>query len=298
MKIAITGASGLIGSHLSTRLRGHGHDVITLVRRPVTGPGEVQWDPSNGLLNARDLEGVDAAVHLAGAGIGDKRWNDAYKKLVLDSRVSSTRLLARVLTELDQRPSVLLAGSAIGYYGDAGDTELDERSPAGSDFLADVCHAWENAASAAADAGIRTVNLRTGLVLAGKGGMLGKQLPIYKLGAGGPLGNGRQWWSWISLADELGAIEHLLSADVAGPVNLTAPAPVRQRDFAAELGRALHRPAILPTPTLALKIALGEFAEAGVLASQNVLPRALEASGYTFADPTLAEGIASALRAA
>jgi uncharacterized protein (TIGR01777 family) len=295
VKIAVTGASGLIGSHLVVRLRERGHDVLTLVRRPVRQPGEVFWDPAEGLLNVKDLEGVDAAVHLAGAGIGDKRWDDAYKKTVLESRVSSTRLLARVLTELDAKPAVLLSGSAIGYYGDAGEVELDERSPAGTGFLADVCHAWENAASVAHDAGIRTVHLRTGLVLSGAGGMLKQQLLLYKVGGGGPLGSGRQWWSWISLADELGAIEHLLTADIAGPVNLTAPAPVRQREFATELGRALHRPAFLPTPAFALKLALGEFAEAGVLASQKVLPHVLENSGYVFVDRSLTDGLRSAL---
>lgn len=295
MRIAITGASGLIGSHLTPRLREHGHEVLTLVRRPAERPGEVFWDPANDLLNGADLVGVDAAVNLAGAGIGGRRWTDAYKKTLLDSRVSSTRLLSRVLSELDPRPAVLLSGSAIGYYGDTGETEDDETSPAGSDFLADVAQTWEKATTAASDAGIRVVHLRTGLVLSGAGGMLRQQLLLYKLGLGGPLGNGRQWWSWIGLDDEVGAIEHLLTADVAGPVNLTAPEPVRQKDFAAALGRALKRPALLPTPGLALRVVLGEFADIGVLASQRVLPRVLADSRYDFVHRDLADGLAAAL---
>ena len=295
MRIAVTGASGLVGSHLVPQLRSHGHDVVTLVRRAPVRPDEIRWDPSSGDLDPADLEGVEAAVHLAGAGIGDKRWSGEYKQLVLSSRVESTTLLANTLTQLDPRPQVLLSGSAIGFYGDAGDRECDESTPAGTGFLADVCQAWEGATTAAEEAGIRTVHLRTGLVLSGTGGMLAQQLRLYKLGLGGPLGNGRQWWSWVSLADELGAIEHLLTADVAGPVNITGPAPVRQRDFAAALGRALHRPAVLPAPGFALKAVIGEFAEEGILAGQQVLPRVLESDGYAFSHRTLDEALATAL---
>ncbi|HEY5334676.1 MAG TPA: TIGR01777 family oxidoreductase [Mycobacteriales bacterium] len=295
MRIAVTGASGLVGSHLVPQLRSHGHDVVTLVRRAPVRPDEIRWDPSSGDLDPADLEGVEAAVHLAGAGIGDKRWSGEYKQLVLSSRVESTTLLANTLTQLDPRPQVLLSGSAIGFYGDAGDRECDESTPAGTGFLADVCQAWEGATTAAEEAGIRTVHLRTGLVLSGTGGMLAQQLRLYKLGLGGPLGNGRQWWSWVSLADELGAIEHLLTADVAGPVNITGPAPVRQRDFATALGRALHRPAVLPAPGFALKAVIGEFAEEGILAGQQVLPRVLESDGYAFSHRTLDEALATAL---
>jgi len=295
MRIAVTGASGLVGSHLVPQLRSHGHDVVTLVRRAPVRPDEFRWDPSSGGLDPADLEGVQAAVHLAGAGIGDKRWSGEYKQLVLSSRVESTTLLANTLTQLDPRPQVLLSGSAIGFYGDAGDRECDESTPAGTGFLADVCQAWEGATTAAEEAGIRTVHLRTGLVLSGTGGMLAQQLRLYKLGLGGPLGNGRQWWSWVSLADELGAIEHLLTADVAGPVNITGPAPVRQRDFATALGRALHRPAVLPAPGFALKAVIGEFAEEGILAGQQVLPRVLESDGYAFSHRTLDEALATAL---
>lgn len=295
MRIAVTGASGLIGSHLVIRLRDHGHEVVTLVRRPVRQPGEVEWDPSAGLLDPGDLAGVDAVVHLAGAGIGAHRWSAEYKQVLRSSRVESTTLLANTLTKLDAKPQVLLSGSAIGYYGDAGERPCDEAAPAGSDFLADLCRDWEAATSAAEQAGIRTVHLRTGLVLSGAGGMLAQQLPLYRLGLGGPLGSGRQWWSWVSLEDEVGAIEHLLSADLSGPVNITAPAPVRQRDFATALGRALHRPAVLPAPRAALRMALGEFADVGILAGQKVVPAALTGSGYAFAHPGLEGALAAAL---
>lgn len=295
MRIAVTGASGLIGSHLVIALRESGHEVITLTRSTPRQPGEVRWSPSEGRLDPADLAGVEGVVHLAGAGIGDKRWTPDYKKAVYDSRVDGTTLLARTLAGLDQQPAVLLSGSAIGYYGDGGDRVLDEGSPLGSGFLAEVCRDWEAATRAAEEAGIRTVHLRTGLVLSGAGGMLSQQLLLYKLGLGGPLGSGQQWWSWVSLADEVGAIEHLLTADVSGPVNITGPEPVRQKDFATALGSELHRPAILPAPGFALKAVVGEFAEEGILHGQRVLPRVLEGAGYTFAHPTLERALASAL---
>lgn len=295
MKIAVTGASGLIGSHLVVRLRDVGHEVITVGRSAPRQPGEVQWSPAEGKLDPAALAGVEAVVHLAGAGIGDKRWSEAYKKVVLDSRVQSTALLASTLAALDQRPAVLLSGSAIGWYGDGGDAELDETASAGSGFLADVCVQWEAATRVAEDAGIRTVHLRTGLVLSDAGGMLAQQLLLYKVGLGGPLGSGEQWWSWISLADEVGAIEHLLTGDVTGPVNLTGPQPVRQKQFASALGRALHRPAVVPAPGFALRAIVGEFAEEGILHGQRVLPAVLESSGYTFAHPTLERALAASL---
>ncbi len=295
MKIAVSGASGLIGSHLVIQLREHGHEVITLVRREPRQPGEVRWDPAAGELDPAALTGIDAAINLSGAGIGDKRWTDDYKRVVLESRLSCSRLLANTLTQLDPRPTVLLSGSAIGFYGDTGDTEVDETSPAGTGYLADVCVQWEQAAAGAVQAGIRVAYLRTGLVLSGAGGMLKQQLLLYKAGLGGPLGSGKQWWSWVSLTDELNAIEHLLTADVSGPVDLVGPAPVRQKEFAAELGKALHRPALLPAPGFALKLALGGFAQDGILAGQRVRPGVLESTGFTFAHPTLEQALASSL---
>jgi uncharacterized protein (TIGR01777 family) len=295
VKIAVSGASGLIGSHLVIQLREHGHEVITLVRREPRQPGEVRWDPAAGELDPAALTGIDAAINLSGAGIGDKRWTDDYKRVVLESRLSCSRLLANTLTQLDPRPTVLLSGSAIGFYGDTGDTEVDETSPAGTGYLADVCVQWEQAAAGAVQAGIRVAYLRTGLVLSGAGGMLKQQLLLYKAGLGGPLGSGKQWWSWVSLTDELNAIEHLLTADVSGPVDLVGPAPVRQKEFAAELGKALHRPALLPAPGFALKLALGGFAQDGILAGQRVRPGVLESTGFTFAHPTLEQALASSL---
>lgn len=295
VKIAIAGASGLIGSHLVIALRARDHEVITLVRREPRQPGEVHWDPVAGELDPASLVGVDAAINLSGAGIGDKRWTDDYKRLVLESRLASTRLLANTLTQLTPRPSVLLSGSAIGFYGDTGDTEVDELTPAGTGFLAHVCVHWEQAAAAAVQAGIRVAYLRTGLVLSGAGGMLAQQLLLYKLGLGGPLGSGRQWWSWVSLTDEVDAIAHLLTADVAGPVNLVGPEPVRQKEFAAALGHALHRPALLPAPGFALRAAVGEFADEGILAGQRVRPSVLAASGFTFAHATVEQALTAAL---
>ncbi len=295
MKIAISGASGLIGSHLVIALRDHDHEVLTLVRREPRQPGEIRWDPAGGQLDPADLAGVDAVINLSGAGIGDKRWTDAYKQTVLGSRLDSTRLLANTIAQLDPKPTVFLSGSAIGFYGDPGDTAVDESAPAGSGFLADVVVQWEQAASGAVEAGIRTAYLRTGLVLSGAGGMLAQQLLLYKAGLGGPLGNGKQWWSWVSLADEVCAIEHLLTADVSGPVNLTGPEPVRQKDFAAALGHELHRPALLPAPGFALKAIVGEFATEGILHGQRVTPAVLESSGYAFQHPTLERALAAAL---
>ena len=296
MRIAVTGASGLIGSALVARLRAGGHEVVTLVRRPPRSEHEIRWDPSGGQLDRAALTGVDAAVHLAGAGIGDKRWTEDYRRTVLESRTSSTGLLARTLAAIEPRPAVLVSGSAIGYYGDRGDETVTESDPPGEGFLPDVCVEWEAAAAPAVEAGIRLCSIRTGLVLSGDGGLLGRLLPIYRLGLGGPLGSGRQWQSWITLEDEIRAIEFLLSAPaIAGPVNLTAPNPVRQRDFARALGRAVHRPAVLPAPAFALRVAVGGFADEGILAGQRVRPGVLEEAGFDFSAKTIDQGLAAAL---
>ncbi len=295
MRVIISGASGLIGSALCSELRSGQHDVVTLVRRPA-GAGEVQWDPANGVLPADALEGADAVVHLAGAGIGDHRWTAEYKREILDSRVRSTTLLAETIAACTQRPPVFLSGSAIGIYGASDDRELDEQSPVGSGFLADTCRQWEAAALPAAAAGTRVAYLRTGIVLTPKGGALKKMLPLFKLFAGGRFGNGKQWQSWISLPDEVGAICHLLTSDVEGPVNLTAPNPVTNAGFVKVLGKAMGRPSVLPVPSFGPKLLLGsELAEALLFTGQNVLPKVLQHSGYHFRHPRLDEAFAALL---
>lgn len=287
MRVIISGASGLIGTALTERLRADGHEVVALVRRPA-GQHEVQWDPEKGVLPAEALAGADAVVNLAGAGIGDHRWTPEYKREVLNSRVRSTTLIAERMAECSQRPPVLLSGSAIGVYGASLDAEFTESSPIGDGFLADVCRYWEAAADPAKAAGSRVAFLRTGIVLSKRGGALKKMLPLFKLGAGGRFGNGKQWQSWISMPDEVGAIVHLLTAQVSGPVNLTAPNPVTGGEFARTLGKALHRPSFLPVPSFGPKLLLGsELADALLFTGQKVMPTALAASGYTFQHPTL-----------
>ncbi len=295
MRVIISGASGLIGSALCSELRNGGHDIVKLVRRPAT-TGEVQWDPAAGVLAVDALEGADAVVHLAGAGIGDHRWTPEYKATILDSRVRSTTLLAESIASCSSRPPVMLSGSAIGIYGASDGRDLDEQSPLGSGFLADVCKQWEAAASAAAAAGTRVAYLRTGIVLTPQGGALKKMLPLFKLFVGGRFGSGKQWQSWISLPDEVGAITHLLTADVSGPVNLTAPNPVTNADFAKLLGKALGRPSALPVPSFGPKLLLGsELADALLFTGQKVLPTALQASGYQFRHPRLDEAFTALL---
>jgi len=289
MKIAVTGSTGLIGSALSRSLTADGHDVVPVVRRAVR-PDEVavRWDPIAGTIDAGPLEGLDGVVHLAGAGIGDKRWSDDYKRTILESRTRGTDLLARTLAALDAPPPVLVSGSAIGIYGDTGDTAVDESADPAADFLADVCVQWEAAAEPAAAAGIRVAFLRTGIVLSPDGGALAKLLPLFKLGLGGRMGSGRQWWSWISLADEVGAIRWLLGNDVAGPVNATAPNPVTNSELTKTLATVLHRPSILPVPSFGPKLLLGgELADALLFTSSRVTPGVLSGHGFAFAHPDL-----------
>lgn len=294
MDVAITGSSGLIGTELKKQLAAQGHRPIGVVRRaPKAGADEIRWDPDNGSIDAASLEGVDAVIHLAGAGVGDKRWNDERKRVIMDSRVDGTSLLATTLAGLDAPPSVFVSGSAVGYYGHGGESVLTESSPAGSDFLATVCVAWEEAAAEAIDAGIRTVLARTGVVLTPKGGALSKLLPLFKLGVGGRMGSGKQWFPWISLDDEVAALVWLLDSDVSGPVNLVAPNVVTNNDFTKALGGALGRPTLFPVPSFGPKLVIGsELAETLLFFSQRIEPTVLNDSGYPFIHKTIDEALA------
>ena len=295
MKVAITGASGLIGSALVPHLRNRGDEVLRLVRRQATAPDEVTWDPAAGTVDLGALEGIDGVVHLAGAGVGDHRWTDAYKKTILDSRVDGTHTIVKAMTELSSRPATLVAGSAIGWYGDTGDRAVDETAPAGTGFLADVVRAWEVAADPAREAGIRVTHARTGLVVAKEGGAWAKLFPIFKLGLGGKLGSGRQYWSWISLRDEIAALTYLLdNPAMSGPVNLTGPAPATNAEVTKAMGAVLGRPTLFAVPAVALKTVLGEFSTE-ILSSARVIPEVLETSGFTWQDTTVESAIRAAL---
>jgi uncharacterized protein (TIGR01777 family) len=288
MKILITGASGLIGQALTKQLNASGHTTVAAVRREPRRNDEVQWNPATGEISPSAFDGVDAVVHLAGAGIGDKRWTDSYKMEILQSRTLGTALLADTMASLATKPSVFLSGSAIGIYGQRDDTELGEDATIGTGFLADVCRDWEAASASASAAGIRTVLLRTGIVLSPKGGALKKQLPLFKLGLGGKFGNGKQWQSWISITDEVNAIIHLLTSNLSGAVNLTAPNAVTNAEFTRVLAGVVSRPAILPIPSFGPKLLLGgELANALLFTGQRVVPNALVADGFKFAHPTL-----------
>ena len=295
--IAVTGATGLIGSALVERLRAHGHTVRRLVHSPRDArEGDVVWDAERGELPANALQGVDAVVNLAGAPIA-RRWTPERKRDIRNSRVIGTEQLARAIAAMERKPSVLVNGSAVGYYGSRGDEVLSESSAPGHDYLAGVTVEWEGATATAAEAGVRVVLLRTGVVLSEKGGALAKMLPPFRLGMGGPLGSGDQWMSWIALDDHLHAMEHALFVDsVTGPVNLVAPNPVRNLHFVTTLGRVLTRPAVIPVPALALELLYGEMARETILASQRALPGALAASGFDFRYPTL-EGALRAILA-
>ncbi len=294
MRVAVTGASGLIGSALVPHLRSSGHDVLRLVRRPTSSADEITWDPTTGTVDLSRLAGVDAVIHLAGAGVGDHRWTDAYKREILESRTSGTRTIATAMAAIEPRPRVLVSASAIGFYGDTGDRIVDESAPAGQTFLANVVRAWEAAAQPATDAGIRVVHPRSGLVVAGKGGAWQRMFPLFKLGLGGRLGPGTQYWSWISLRDEIRALQFLMESDVSGPVNLTGPAPVTNSEVTAAMGRALGRPTFLAVPSFALRTVLGEFSTE-VLSSLRVVPAALQSAGFEFEDPTIDSAIRSAV---
>ncbi|GAB3436188.1 TIGR01777 family oxidoreductase [Phycicoccus ginsengisoli] len=289
-RVAITGSTGLIGSALSASLRARGDEVVRLVRRAPSAADEVEWDPAGHRLDPHDLEGVTAVVNLAGAGVGDKRWTPSYQQLILTSRVDSTTTVARALAELGG-PVRLVSASAVGYYGDRGEELLTEESTPGDTFLSDVVRAWEGAADAARDAGLPVAHPRTGLVLAPGGGAMAKMLPLARAGINGPLGSGRQWWPWISLRDTVAGLVHLVDhPEVTGPVNLVGPHPDRQVDVARELGRQLHRPAVLPAPAFGIRLVLGGFADE-VLHSKRVVPGRLTDSGFTHTDGDVAAAL-------
>jgi hypothetical protein len=296
VRILISGASGLIGRALTKRLRSAGDSVQTLVRRnPEKAEGEVGWDPDAGVLDASRLDGLDAVVHLAGKPIAS-RWTEENKRAIRDSRVRGTKLLAEVVARLPRQPRVFVSASAIGFYGPRGDEPLDETSVPGTGFLADVCQEWEAAATPARNGGIRTVHLRTGLVLSRAGGMLAQVLLPFKMGAGGVVGTGRQWLSWISLADATAAIQHTIAtAELSGPVNLTAPEPVSNAEFVRTLGKLLSRPTLIPLPAFAVKVLFGEMGDELLLSGQRVLPKKLLASGFQFAHSDLGSALQWAL---
>lgn len=295
MRIAVAGASGLIGSALTTALAADGHDVVRLVRREPRGRAEIRWDPQRRALDSAALTGCQAVVNLAGAGVGERRWSEARKKVLYDSRILGNATLAAAVAAMDTPPDVLLCGSAIGYYGDTADRWVDEDSPPGTGFLADLVRDWEAAAEPAAAAGVRTAFARTGLVVARHGGAWGPLFPLFKAGLGGRLGGGRQFWSFIALHDEIAALRHILDTPaLSGPVNLTAPQPLTNREVTAAMGRVLHRPTLATVPAPVLRLALGEFA-GDVLGSQRVRPARLLGSGFTYAFPEIEQAIEAAL---
>jgi uncharacterized protein (TIGR01777 family) len=296
MRIAITGSTGLIGTALTHSLRADGHEVVRLVRRPAQAGDEVEWDPQRQYVDGRGLTGCEAVVHLAGAGIGDHRWTDAYRRELRDSRVLGTAAIAEAVASLDVPPRVFVCGSAVGYYGDTGDRAVDESAPPGDGFLPKLCVEWEEAAAPAQEAGVRTVFARTGLVVSRRGGAWGRMFPLFKAGLGGRLGSGRQYWSFIALHDEVAALRHLIDTEfLSGPVNLTAPEPVTNGEATAAMGRVLRRPTLFAVPAPVLRVALGELAE-DVLGGQRAVPAQLLESGFSFAFPSIDEAIRAALR--
>lgn len=322
MRVAVTGSSGFIGSALVASLRASGDSVVRFVRRPATTPvaaDEAAWDPGAGTIDRAALEGVDAVVHLAGEGIGERRWSEEQKQRILLSRVDGTRLVASTLAAMGAGGDapVLVNASAVGYYGLRGDEVLIETSAAGTGFLADVVKAWEAATAPASEAGVRVVLLRTGIVLGppsedagprssplaelrrpGRHGALGRMLPFFKLGVGGRLGNGRQWWSWVALDDAVGLVRHAIATpSLSGPMNVTSPNPARNADVARVLGRVLHRPSVLPVPALALSLLMGrELTREVILAGQRAVPTVAEATGYRFVHPDLEPALRAAVR--
>lgn len=288
MRIAVTGSSGLIGVALARSLEADGHEVVRVVRSREGGPGSVRWDPDAGDIDAAGLEGLDGVVHLAGEPVAARRWTEEHKRRILESRTRGTSLIARTLAERERRPPVLISASAMDAYADLGDAVVTEQSPLGDDFLARVVREWEAATQPAAEAGIRVVCIRTGIVLSPEGGALARMLPLFKLGLGGRLGSGRQWWSWISIDDEVRAIRFLLEHDVSGPVNLASPNPVTNAELTRALGRVLRRPTVLPVPAFGPRLLLGrELADKLVFGNRRLRPAVLEAAGFEFSHPDI-----------
>ena len=286
-RIAVTGATGMIGSALVGHLKSEGHTVQKLVRRSVVSSDEIAWDPKAGTIDLAALEGVDAIIHLAGANVGDRRWTKRYKAEILNSRLLGTNTIATAVSQL--KPSVFISASAIGWYGETGNRDVTENDRPGDDFLATVCKEWESAADLAGD--VRTIKLRTGLVLEPNSGALGKMLPLFRFGLGGKLGNGKQWWSWITLHDQIKAICFLLENQIEGAVNLTSPNPATNQEFTSALARAMRRPALFPVPGFALKLVLGGFSSE-ILGSKRVIPKKLTDAGFQFDFPHLAPALA------
>ncbi|MSO25784.1 MAG: TIGR01777 family protein [Candidatus Nanopelagicaceae bacterium] len=285
-KVAVTGSSGLIGAALVAQLQSDGYKVLKLVRRPPRAADEISWDPNKGEIDLKSLEGVDAVFHLAGAGVGDKRWTAAYRSVILNSRLLGTTTIANACEQL--QPEVFISASAIGYYGETGNREVTEVDRGGDDFLSIVCREWESVANLAPS--VRTIKLRTGLVLDPTGGALGRMIPLFKFGIGGKLGSGKQWWSWITLHDQVRAMIFLMQSEIEGAVNITSPNPVTNKEFTAALAHALKRPAVFPAPGFALRAVLGGFSSE-VLGSKKVTPKVLMDNGFEFEYPFVSNAL-------
>jgi uncharacterized protein (TIGR01777 family) len=295
VKVVLTGASGLLGQALVAALRGDGHDVVRLVRRAPAAPDEARWDPRTGSVDPAALAGADAVINLAGPGLGDRPWTPTRKRMLLDDRVNATRTIAEAMAATEPRPRVLLSMSGTGYYGSPGEAAVSEAAPQGAGDVAAIAAAWENAAAPADEAGIRVVRMRTGVVLSAQGGAFGKLLPIFRLGLGGRLGTGRQWWSWVALSDYVAAVRYLLVHDeIRGPVNVTSPEPIRNGELTEAMGRVLHRPTFTFVPGFALKLPLRGFAD-DLLGGQRAVPTRLTDAGFTFEHPTFEPALRSVL---
>ena len=295
MKVVVTGASGLLGQELTRSFRASSHEVLRLVRRPPSAADEARWDPSAGHVDEAALRGADLVVHLAGAGLGDRPWTPAHRREVMDSRVEGTTTIARAAAAAGV--PTLLSASGVGYYGNPGDRVLDESAPRGVTYIAEIAARWEEATAPASEAGVRVVPMRTAVVLSAEGGAYGRLLPIFRLGLGGRLGSGRQWWSWVTLGDYVRAVRFLADhEDISGPVNICAPVPLTNADMTTAMGRVLHRPTLVRVPGLALRLPLRDFAE-DLLGGQRVVPRRLLDAGFTFAHPEFEPALRETLSA-